>query len=152
MKVNADRISEAFDSNRQEMLRLEETSFLSTGGQIRQTPESMDDVFTIMDAPQSPVSMNGTEADNENVTKNLNDSYNSDLSFHPFNHKYVMLNDNGDTHPLSLYKSFSSSVYSTEAGVTKGLGFEVRHEDKAVFHPFSRKFEINNEKIMKRVF
>ncbi len=142
MKVNADRISEVFESNRQELLRLEETSFLSTGGQLRTEPESMDDIFTVQTSNQVKDSAPSTSGEQEVI------------SFHPFKHKYLMLEEISGSHvpaTLSLYREKNTEE------VRRGLGFEESLASKAEqlhgrFHPFGRKYEVNNDKIMKKIF
>lgn len=147
MKVNADRISEVFESNRQELLRLEETSFLSTGGQLRTEPQSMDDIFTVNTSVQQSIEVKDAESAGTTGEQ-------EEISFHPFKHKYLMLEDIFVSHvpgTISLYKE------KVAEEVRRGLGFEESRAAKVEqlhgkFHPFGRKYEVNTDKIMRKVF
>lgn len=129
MKVNSERISEEYKKNRQEMLRLEETSFLSTGAQIQSSDNTMENVKISV----------------QSEAPSLKNEVRAELKFHPFNHKYTLLDDS--IYSITLYKSSLDKI--TE--LRRGSGFEVRNRDSS-FHPFSKKFEINDHSKIKKVF
>ncbi|CAN5646299.1 hypothetical protein BH10BAC5_BH10BAC5_22750 [soil metagenome] len=144
MKVNSETISKEFERNRQEMIRLEETSFLSTGAQIKSEGNSS---ATPMQNVNLTLPLLAEIRTAEVRRAEINRIREENILFHPFRHKYMNLEEN--INGVSLYKSALDLI--TEKN--RGLGFEISGKTSSEsFHPFKKKYDINDQNSIKKVF